>query len=312
MHALTYLKLVSAWFPGADSAEFPTSKPFFWTRVPLTWFVAAHVNKQTYCLLGCSNGTYGGLLEPAKQLDIRWTSTHTIVALQAGHVSFTLDFFSPVSINDYVRQSIPYSYLTISAQNTKREDTVDIFTAIDQTWTSQNITEASFTQTKSSQFFKISGKNSIPLTEKNDMATYGSVVLAASSKICKISHQTGPAEEIFKQISNSGSLKSNPSSQYQSGNLVALSYSIPDCSKPAPVTFAVGFERSPTIMWLNKPQAAYYQSKLNSTSEVVDYFFADHPAAQHESETLDTEVRRLGTTLSENYADILEAHVAQV
>lgn len=301
-----------AWFPGANSGDLPTTKPFFWRRNALTWYVVARVNDHTYCLLGCANGDFGGLLEPAKQTNLTWTSTHTLVALQAGSTSFTLDFFSPISLDNFVRQSIPYSYLTVTVNNASPRDAIDVVTAIDQTWTAQNKTTASVSRGKNSLLFKLTGQNSIPRTELNDMATYGTIVLGTSTAgaASKSYYQSGDAQDIISQISRSGSL--NSSDQYQSGQLVAVGNRLRSCGKSAKVTFAVGLERDPTILWLDQPQAAYYQSHFDKTEDVVDHFFNDEQAARAESDRLDAQVVSIGTSISSEYADILEASMRQM
>lgn len=114
-----------------DSAH---AQPEFWAGQPLTWvstttmwsvepdsdflcdqIVLARVNGKTYSLFG--NPADVGNTTAATTESVSFTSSHTFVNLTAGAASVTLDFFSPVlpKKQDYVRQSLPYSYLTVTA-----------------------------------------------------------------------------------------------------------------------------------------------------------------------------------------------------
>lgn len=54
------------------------------------------------------NGTQSGSVVSAS-----YTASHTSFVVNAGDAQFLLDFFSPVEPKDYVRQSLPFSYLTV-------------------------------------------------------------------------------------------------------------------------------------------------------------------------------------------------------
>lgn len=46
---------------------------------------------------------------------LQFTSTQSIFVLSAGPVDITVTFLSPVEPNDLVKQSIPFSYMAVSA-----------------------------------------------------------------------------------------------------------------------------------------------------------------------------------------------------
>ena len=94
----------SAWLLYDESIDVPSATPVFWQGQSLTWQIMARVNNDAHCLFGCANSS----LETAQQADISFTLTRTLISLNAGSTTFVLDFFSPVSLTDYVRQSIPY------------------------------------------------------------------------------------------------------------------------------------------------------------------------------------------------------------
>ena len=128
---------LSAWLPGNYGSNVAAGQPEFWVGQSLTWNVLARVNGRAYNVFGVPQGISGYTV--AQTASITWTSSHTVIKMTAGFATITLDFFSPVlpGANDYLRQSLPYSYLTVSATSTKN-DKVQILSAIDETWTAQN------------------------------------------------------------------------------------------------------------------------------------------------------------------------------
>lgn len=296
----------SAWFPGKHGASFPSSCPMFWTGKSLIWLVLAKVDKTTYSLFGCPQH---GHVKEAKQIARDITSSHTLVTLKAGPVVFELDFFSPVSLVDYVRQSIPFSYLSISIKNDPPKDAqVSIMSSIDDSWTAQVDTQAELSTTGSSVMYSLSGVHSIPRTENNNMASYGRVVFAANKNDAAVTHQAGG--DTVKQFQDHGKLSSQ--NGYQHGDLVALAYELDKPAQNASVTFAVGLEREDAILWLEEIQTGYYRSKLADMESTVDYFFSDKHAAEIEAVELDEKVLKLGSYISPKYAEILQASIRQM
>lgn len=66
------------------------------------------VDGQVYSLMGVPDLDASAIL-PATVRRVEFTSTHSLFDLTAGSVEFTLDFFSPVSPSNYLRQSLPFS-----------------------------------------------------------------------------------------------------------------------------------------------------------------------------------------------------------
>jgi hypothetical protein len=97
---------LSTWIPGGFVAHLPTASPQFWTGASLNWSIMARVDNTTYSLMGVSGSA--GILA-ATVLKGEFTSTHTYFTLEAGGTNLTLDFLSPVSPSNYLRQSLPFS-----------------------------------------------------------------------------------------------------------------------------------------------------------------------------------------------------------
>ena len=62
----------------------------------------------------------------------QFTASRTIFEMEAGPITLTLEFLSPMTPDDLIRQSLPFSYLSITAVSSDGgEHDVKIYTDID-------------------------------------------------------------------------------------------------------------------------------------------------------------------------------------
>lgn len=100
---------LSAWMPSNQVQTLPYAEPQFWAGQSLTWSVMARVDGRTYSLMSVKSP--GDRIRPAVVRSAEYTASHSVFTLAADSVVFTLDFFSPVSPSNYLRQSLPFSAL---------------------------------------------------------------------------------------------------------------------------------------------------------------------------------------------------------
>jgi hypothetical protein len=93
--------------PSDQVQMLPYAEPQFWAGQNLTWSVMVRVDGQAYSLMSIPSP--GDKIQPAVVRSAEYTATHSIFKLDAGPVGFTLDFFSPISPSNYLRQSLPFS-----------------------------------------------------------------------------------------------------------------------------------------------------------------------------------------------------------
>lgn len=77
----------------------------------------------------------------ATVINSTYTSSHTIFVVEAGGFQFNLDFLSPLNPKDYVRQSLPFSYLTVSVASILPgvAANIQIYSDFDDSWNGQNL-----------------------------------------------------------------------------------------------------------------------------------------------------------------------------
>jgi hypothetical protein len=225
---------------------------------------------------------------------------------------------------DFARQSLPYSYLTVSAtsiQQTGPAANIQVLSAIDSSWTAQAVApQLNYTQTSNSSFFQFFNPEAILFTEVDDMATYGSVVFATNNNHATTYGCNSPSG-MYGQFARYGGLGGH--TNYPGGpvctgaNLAGLAIDIGSVKPqtPSSITYAVGFDRIHAIDYLNTTQTGYYRSQWPTIPEQVDFFLGDYKTALNQSKTFDAQVRSRATSLSTTwgpaYADIIEASVRQ-
>ncbi|KAK5113723.1 hypothetical protein LTR85_010740 [Meristemomyces frigidus] len=305
---------LSTWVPGNALKDAATAQPKFWAGQDINWTVLARVNGATYSLFGNPQDTTD--TSPATTTNVSFTSSHTLVELTTGAATFTLDFFSPVlpGTDDYARQSLPYSYLTVTA-SCSTSQTIQVLSAIDQTWTAQDgAADLNYTTSGTAGYFQFYNPDQIPFTEVDDMATYGSVIFATTTG-SKVSHGCNTAATVYSQFATNGSLATT--STCSGSDLAALSKSLGSVGwgGSESVTFAVGLDRPQAIDYLGTTQTGYYRSKWPTIASAVSYFLQDYESVLSTSNTFDDQVRSRSQSVSSEfgiqYADINEASVRQ-
>lgn len=106
---------LSTWMPSDRVQQLPHADSQFWAGQELGWSVIVRVDGQAYSLMGVPDLKAVGM-RAATVRRAEFTATHSLFDLMAGPVSFTLDFFSPVSPSNYLRQSLPFSKITLGAR----------------------------------------------------------------------------------------------------------------------------------------------------------------------------------------------------
>ncbi|KAL4806398.1 hypothetical protein BDV18DRAFT_152350 [Aspergillus unguis] len=267
---------LSTWMPSDQVQNLPYAEPQFWAGQDLSWSVMARVDKQTYSLMGVTSP--GAEISPAIVRTAEYTATHSVFTLAAGSVIFTLDFFSPVSPSNYMRQSLPFSYLTVNVSNADGND-VQIYTSIDGRWTGKehNIVRE-FHKDGSTRAYSLKVQDAVTYAEERDMATWGEVILSSqNTSETELSFSSGEQEEVRSQFAIDGKLSQNGT--WRTGGIVAFAHDLGTVDGEHSVNFAVGY-----------PYTGYYRAQYPDTYEALSHFYDDYPAAVAESRAVDEQM----------------------
>ncbi|KAL9001934.1 MAG: hypothetical protein Q9188_005106, partial [Gyalolechia gomerana] len=298
--------------PGSFVSNLPASKPQFWAGQDLTLGIMARVNGQAFSLLGLPSPP-GGVRE-ASILNAEYTATHTVFSLLAGTVSIKLDFLSPVSPTNYVRQSLPFSYLTITAANATGDD-IQVYVDLDETWTGQSgSTGSTFSPSDATSIFRLMVEGAETYTQNAmDQALWGEVVFASrASNSTTLTAQSGDPASVRGLFASNGTLSGSATVTYGAGDVVAIAQDLGSVASAASVTYAIGYTRDAAVNYLGNARASYYTATYNGSIAAVDHFLDDYADAEAEASAMDSDIDSRATSAAgANYSDIVTLSVRQ-
>lgn len=234
--------------------------------------------------------------------------------MTAGSREFILDFFSPVSPKNYLRQSLPFSYLTVTLA-AGDSASVQIYSDIDSSWAGQTSDSSwSYTTSGSTGVFQIETVGAATFSQNSDgQALWGSAIYATRpSNSSSFSTASGPSLNVREIFVNNGNLTGDHAN-WSSTGVVALAHDLGTTAHGSAVTFAIGHVREESINFLGDTQTGYYRATYSSTVDAVVHFLDDYDDANTESVRLDKLVEDTGTSsYGTNYSDILALSVRQV
>ncbi|CEH18783.1 hypothetical protein CBOM_05493 [Ceraceosorus bombacis] len=116
--------------------------PAFWTssygadgQFRMAWNGLIRIDNTTHQWMGNAFGTTVAKGPNAKQLSATVTATRSIFEFEADGVKFNATFLTPVEPFDWVRQSLPLSYLHVELDRASAKGrSVQIYTDIDERW----------------------------------------------------------------------------------------------------------------------------------------------------------------------------------
>lgn len=315
--------------PSDRVQNLPYAVTQFWTGQELGWSVLVRVEGQTYSLMGVPD-TDDSNIFPAEVRRAEFTATHSLFDLRAGGIAIKLDFFSPVSPSNYLRQSLPFSktplksmrkriltrfflgYLTVTLTECWGEE-VQIYSDIDGRWTgSKNQSVHELKQHGDLTFHALSVKDADAYTEKDDMALWGKAVIASRpNDLSTVSALAGDRNVVRSQFIDSGDL-SGQEYTWSQESVAAVAHDVGYVIGSAAVNFAVGYEREEAINYLGDAYTGYYRSKYPTTHEALSFFLDDYDEALSESLDFDDELKLFSTAeAGQKYADILDLSTRQ-
>lgn len=290
----------------------PTAVPQFWNGQNLNTAIFARVGGNTYSLLGVPSRPSG--VQAASVVSAEYMATHTIFTLTAGSASIRLDFFSPVSPRNYLRQSLPYSYLTVSAFSAASVS-VQVYLDLDESWTGQRgNTRHHLYNTNETSIWQMWVAGAATYAQNpQEQALWGAVTLASNpSNTSTLTSSSGRLNDIRNQFFTNGRLSgSNP--PWAPGDVSALAHDLGRISSTSSVTFAIGYERRQAVNYLGNARAGYYRGMTAANVCAVCHFLDDYTDANRESLAFDSQLEtRAAEYAGTNYSDILALSVRQV
>ncbi|PLW10460.1 hypothetical protein PCANC_23157 [Puccinia coronata f. sp. avenae] len=266
----------------------------------LGWAGLIRVHGKTYEFMGQPNDdNIGNQNLRATQVAFECTPSRSVFTMEAGGVRFMVTFLSSLpTAGDLLRQSLPFSYLSIelvedksSSGSTREYDPVMIYTDIQADWASgnHNVTATwSHSDTGKSLSYHIGRKDQLLFSEQNEYAEWGQAVYA-TDKISGLTTASGVASELRKEFVSQGKLSGTQDKNYRaiSDQTSGFGFSVPLGRGTEPVVFAIGHVRDPYVQSIERVSSGdnsgtmvqkwgYWRSKFSQTTDAIDFFLGDY------------------------------------
>ncbi|KAF9268096.1 DUF1793-domain-containing protein [Marasmius fiardii PR-910] len=297
--------------------------PTFWNGRTLGWAGFVRVDGKAYSYLGDPQ-TNGSPFEKATQKSFEFTSTQSTFVLSAGPVDLTVKFLSPVEPSDLARQSLPFSYLSITATSTDgTSHTVQVYSDTSAEWVSGDSALAAnwTTTTDGILAHRIQLQNPQNYQEVNEQIQHGSFYYSTLSG-SGVSYQTGADRILRTQFVANGTLYNNQDSKFRAVQdnfpVFAFAHDIGPVSSesPPPVVIALGHVRDPVIQYITangvlQDRAPYFLKQFTKPLDAIESFIKDYDAALSRAKMLDSKVQSDASKISNDYAGIVTLSVRQ-
>ncbi|KAA1477095.1 hypothetical protein DENSPDRAFT_786182 [Dentipellis sp. KUC8613] len=312
---------LSVWENASNSSDIPN----MW---PTGWRMDSNYGWQGYVKIdGIAYTWRGAQVSNATTLSqITITPTRTIYTITAGPMTLNVTYLSPIEPGDFVRQSIPFSYVYVDAtSNDGKAHHLNVYADISGEWVSGNrnaVITWNSTRIGNSIIHSASQTSQTIFTEASDQAEWGTLYHAMPSNHGTVGDMTGSDQACRSWFVINGTLPNTHDSQNrgidQNFPVFALNVDLGTISQTQqPAMFAVGFVRDPAMQYVNlggnaRNRSLYFESRYSNVGQMIDDFLTDFPNAQKRAEELDNRILGQANTFGSEYADLVSLATRQV
>ncbi|KZV98212.1 DUF1793-domain-containing protein [Exidia glandulosa HHB12029] len=313
-----------AWLAGGHALS--ESWPTFWTGGPFSWAGYARVDGVAYRTMGLA-GIEGAEVAQQTSVSVNASSTHFV--LIAGGVELLYTFVSPVEPTDLAKQSLPLSYMSVTARAVDgRAHEVQVYADISAEWVSGDVQKTanwSLEKTADGRVLahKVQLANEELFTEVDDRIEHGSAYLATTQSASLTFAQGADIDTRKDFVANgrlSGLLDTNFRAISDNWPVFAFASSLGSVAatgvQAPPFVLALGHIRDPVVQYVTKAgmqtRSPLWMTKWGSALDAISAFLGDYDQALAAAGTLDARISRDGINgASDNYASLLRLSLRQ-
>ncbi|KAK0640141.1 Glutaminase A [Lasiodiplodia hormozganensis] len=318
---------LSAWIPGDDAMELPKNQAQFWAGQKLGWSVMAQVDDKLYSLFGMPNPQDN--VSSATVDGAEYTATRSDFNLTAGNAMFTLSFLSPVFPGSddasLSKQSLPLSFLTVTARPKSGQPDIKIYSDIGHEWLGFPDAPSGIALSKaiegSTHMWTWDQEEAVVFEERENMAKWGQVFYASTPQDdTTMTMSFGARDDIRTAFVSKLELDalSDAAPQYNGSDnpVSAYAHDLGKITNEKQVVFGIGMTRDKGIHFYGRNETYYYRSKYSKDSQLVNAVadaFSNLTATQAACTTLDNKIASESLQVGgQNYSDITTLSLRQV
>ncbi|PWY98696.1 DUF1793-domain-containing protein [Testicularia cyperi] len=289
----------------------------FWTssygadgEYRLGWSGYIRIDNVTYEWMGNGFGTLVRAGQAATQLSAEYTATRTMFAFEADGVFFNVTFLTPITPDDYLRQSIPLSYLHFELDtSTIKGRSIQMYTDIDERWVTGHDYDYAdwpydqeFYQKNNASMFFITRKSPQVYTEFRQRAEWGNATYAARNHT-GLSSRNNNNVVVHTEFVDTGKLAFDHAGVGGPDNSFAFAVDFDAKHADKDALFAVGHMRTPYVNYIRarhpgskstksyqEDRYGYWQTKFSKIEDAVAFFINDFDNALANAKKFDEQV----------------------
>ncbi|KAG9004392.1 hypothetical protein FRB94_002410 [Tulasnella sp. JGI-2019a] len=336
---------LSSWLAQGTGKALYSEWPTFWNGDTLGWAGYMRVDGTPYIWLGV-----GGSAANAAQKSVTITATQSTFVVSAGGIDLTVNFLSPVEPTDLVNQSMPFSYLALSAiANDGKTHQVQVYSDISCEWCSGDpVQVANWTTTTTSGvvIHEAGIVNQQPFIEVRDkvqrkktfifLLLYTGVdwdvvvvtfpegqVYYATTNTTGMTYMAGFPDVVSRGLfTTNGILNNTSNTTFRALNtdwpVFGFAHDIGSVANTLsdPVVYAIGRVRDPAVQYViannaTQDRSLYFWSKYASVNDALSTFVLDYPNALSRANAFDKQIQSDASVISSDYADVVALSIRQ-
>ncbi|KAI0267461.1 hypothetical protein BC834DRAFT_953477, partial [Gloeopeniophorella convolvens] len=253
------------------------------------------------------------------------TPTQTIVTAVAGPIQVNLTFLNPIEPGDFIKQSIPFSYMSLTVKSLDgNTHSVQVYSDVSGEWLSGDRNhEIMWSQPVDPDviFHTVGLQQPAVFTEIQTQAEWGTLYYAMKAG-------NAVTWKIARDITSRGAFMANGSLDNQEETdfrairnnfpVFAISQDLGNIqSTQVPVVWTVGYTTDPAINYTDIPdsiqqRSLFFRSKYADDRSLIAEFLNDFTDATSRAQTLDSKIQQDATSISPQYWDLVSIASAQV
>ncbi|KAK4057768.1 hypothetical protein OIO90_000987 [Microbotryomycetes sp. JL221] len=295
----------------------PTDKQYV-----LRWQGMIRIDDTTYQFMG--DGMRQDDLshvDNAQQVGFEYTATRSLFHFKAGNISFDVEFLSPVTPHDYVRMSLPLSYMSIKLDPAVvKRHSISVYTDIAGDWASGDSNADltwDFAVHEGAGVHDVRRKDEMPFAEVDQQAEWGSAVYATQMGPGVVAG-SGHDKKLRQEFINKGHISGAQDVEYRSARdrSPAFAFSTKLSSGNPVATFSVGHMRSPYVNYVTedgqKTRRGFWAIKYEHKRDAIAFWIRDYHQASIDASKLDQQIRKDAERVSgQAYAALVELSTRQ-
>ncbi|KAH9940434.1 DUF1793-domain-containing protein [Epithele typhae] len=317
---------LSAWLPQGGGTALNAAWPTFWNGNIVGWAGYAKVDGTAYTWMGVPavpNTKTTPATQKSFQARFSMTATQSIFVMSAGPVDLTITFLSPVEPGDFVNQSLPLSYYSVSAASTDgKSHSVQVYADISAEWNTGTVSLGVTWNTTAQSVIshQVALANQVPFNELGDRIQQGSV-FHSTLNTKGTTFQTGEDIAVRAQFINSGALTNGQDTAFRAVSdrwpVFAFAHDFGAVSAAtAPFVLSLAHVRDPALQYVaadgtTEQRSSFFWTKYADFADAISAFLGDYANAVVRANAFDAKLQADAGKISADYASLVPLSVRQ-